>query len=204
MRNLINSESIARHWNLANRADRHANTRRWLVALPSYRAVGKRDGSTQVIADAIYQANNKVNPITDEIEAPTDTVERLARAYKYFLKLYEIDPKRARKDRRNYGYSRFALMWDNWLAYEFNIQEKGFEYLELGLSNQALDFFVEDVENSTPEWKRRSAGIYSFAKKLITDLDVPDGLRTAAKNYVIEYDKTFPPIPKNVKRKIEA
>jgi len=202
MRILINSESIARHWNLANRADRHANTRRWLVALPAFRAVGKRDGSTQIIANAIYEANNKVRPIVDQLEAPTDTVERLARAYKYFLKLYEIDPHRARKDRRNYGYSRFALMWDAWLAYEFDIQEKGFEYLEMGLSNQALDLFVDDVENFTPEWKRRSASIYSGSKKLLTDLDVPDGLRNAAENYVIEYDKTFPPIPKNVKRKV--
>ena len=72
----------------------------------------------------------------------------------------------------------------------------------MGLSNQALDLFVDDVENFTPEWKRGSASIYSGSKKLLTDLDVPDGLRNAAENYVIEYDKTFPPIPKNVKRKV--
>ena len=213
-RNLINAESIARHWNLANRADRHSNMRRWLVALPAFRAVGKRDGSTQVIADAIQnkkiiaeailEANNKVRPLMDgdNKDTPTDTVERLARAYKYFLKLYEVDPKRAKQARRNYGYSRFAIMWDNWLNYEFDINEKGFEYLELGMSNLALSLFIENVEDSVPEWKRRSTGMYKSARKLLDDLDVPAPLRDAAGVYVQEYDKAFPPAPKNLKRKV--
>lgn len=198
----INAESISRHWNLANRADRHSNTRRWLVALPSFRAVGRRDGTTQIIADAIYSANNKVRPILDGEEAPTDTVERLARAYKYFLKLYEVDPKRAKQARRNYGYSRFAVMWDNWLAYEFDVTEKGFEYLEMGIGNLALSLFIQDVEDDVPEWKRRSTGMYKSARKLLDDLDVPAPLREAARAYVKEYDNTFPPAPKNLKRKI--
>ena len=201
-RNLINAESIARHWNLANRADRHSNMRRWLVALPAFRAVGKRDGSTQVIADAIREANNKVRPIIDGDDAPTDTVERLARAYKYFIKLYEVDPKRAKQARRNYGYSRFAIMWDNWLNYEFDISEKGFEYLELGMGNLALSLFIENVEDAVPEWKRRSTGMYKSARKLLDDLDVPAPLRDAAGVYVKEYDKAFPPAPKNLKRKV--
>jgi len=164
--------------------------------------VGKRDGSTQVIADAIREANNKVRPIIDGDDAPTDTVERLARAYKYFIKLYEVDPKRAKQARRNYGYSRFAIMWDNWLNYEFDINEKGFEYLELGMSNLALSLFIENVEDAVPEWKRRSTGMYKSARKLLDDLDVPAPLRDAAGVYVKEYDKAFPPAPKNLKRKV--
>lgn len=198
----INTESITRHWAQGNRSERMTNARRWLVALPAFRAVGKRDGRTQIIADAILRANNTINPLHGNHEAPTDTVEKLARAYKYFLKLYCVDPKRARQARRNYGYSRFALMWDNWLVYEFNIEEKGFEYLEAELSNQALDLFIDGVENNTPEWKRRSTGMYRSAGKLLSDGNVPENLRKAAENYVREYDVTFPPPPKNLKTKV--
>lgn len=199
---LINAESISRHWRLGNRSERQTNARRWLVALPAFRAVGKRNGETQVIADAIYNANNAVRPIVDGEEAPTDTVERLARAYKYFMKLYEIDSRRAKTARRNYGYSRFAMMWDCWLSYEFDIQEKGFEYLELGMSNLALSLFVENAEDETPEWKRRSTGIYKSASKLLTDCGVPQSLKDAAANYITEYKKQFPDPPKNLKRKV--
>jgi hypothetical protein len=178
------------------------NARRWLVALPAFRAVGKRDGRTQIIADAILRANNTINPLHGNYEAPTDTVEKLARAYKYFLKLYCVDPKRARQVRRDYGYSRFALMWDNWLSYEFDIAEKGFEYLEAELSNQALNLFVEDVEDNVPKWKRTSTSMYRNAVKLLEDADAAPNLRRVAEECIKEYDKTFPRPPKNMKTKV--
>lgn len=197
----IDAVSIQRNWELGNKADIFANARRWRVALPSFRAVGQRDGQTQVIANAIRAANNSQNPLRDEQEAPTDTVQRLARAYKYFYKLLEVDGLKARRARRQYGYSRFAILWDMWLSYEFDIAEKGFEYLELKMGNQALSLFVENVEDAVPEWKRRSAGMYSSATKLLTDLGVPKELRAAAETYVIEYDKIFPRVTKQIKRK---
>jgi len=89
-RNLINTESISRHWTLGNRAGRRQNYHRWIVALPSFRAVGRRDGKTQLIADTIREANNKIRPVEEGGESSTDIVERLARAYKYFLKLFSI------------------------------------------------------------------------------------------------------------------
>ena len=199
---LINAESIQRNWELGNKADKYSNARRWRVALPSFRAVGARDGRTQQIANAIYAANNKETPLLDSQEAPTDTVERLARAYKYFYKLLEVDGMKARRARRQYGYSRFAVLWDMWLNYEFDIKEKGFEYLELKMGNLALELFVSDVEDASPEWKRRAAGMYSSATKLLTDFGVPKELRTAAETYVIEYDKAFPKPPKDLKRKV--
>lgn len=198
----INTESITRHWAQSNRSERMTNARRWLVALPAFRAVGKRDGQTQIIADAILRANNTINPLHGNHEAPTDTVEKLSRAYKYFLKLYCVDPKRARQARRDYGYSRFALMWDNWLNYEFDIAEKGFEYLELDLSNQALNLFVEDVEESAPKWKRVSTSMYRSAVKLLEDNDAAPNLRRVAEECIREYDKTFPRPPKNLKTKV--
>ena len=96
----INSESIQRNWELGNKADKYSNTRRWNVALPAFRAVGARDGRTQQIANAIQAANNAVNPLRDEQDAPVDTVQRLARAYKYFYKLLEVDGLKARRARR--------------------------------------------------------------------------------------------------------
>ena len=198
----INSESIQRNWELGNKADKYSNTRRWSVALPAFRAVGARDGRTQQIANAIQAANNAVNPLRDEQDAPVDTVQRLARAYKYFYKLLEVDGLKARRARRQYGYSRFAILWDMWLSYEFDIAEKGFEYLEMKMGNQALGLFVENVEDAVPEWKRRAAGMYSSASKLLTDLDVLPELREAARVYVEKYDEAFPRPPKDLKRKI--
>lgn len=201
MTTLINAESIQRNWELGNKADKYSNSRRWRVALPAFRAVGKRDGQTQIIASALQAANNKETPLKDSQEAPTDTVERLARAYKYFYKLLEVDGLKARRARRQYGYSRFALLWDMWLNYEFDIAEKGFEYLELKMGNQALGLFVENVEDAVPEWKRRAAGMYSSASKLLTDLDVLPELREAARVYVERYDEAFPKPPKDLRRK---
>lgn len=198
----INSESIQRNWELGNKADKYSNTRRWRVALPAFRAVGARDGRTQQIANAIQAANNAVNPLRDEQDAPVDTVQRLARAYKYFYKLLEVDGLKARRARRQYGYSRFAILWDMWLSYEFDIAEKGFEYLEMKMGNQALSLFVENVEDAVPEWKRRAAGMYSSASKLLTDLDVLPELREAARVYVEKYDEAFPRPPKDLRRKI--
>ena len=198
----INSESIQRNWELGNKADKYSNTRRWRVALPAFRAVGARDGRTQQIANAIQAANNAVNPLRDEQDAPVDTVQRLARAYKYFYKLLEVDGLKARRARRQYGYSRFAILWDMWLSYEFDIAEKGFEYLELKMGNQALSLFVENVEDAVPEWKRRAAGMYSSASKLLTDLDVLPELREAARVYVEKYDEAFPKPPKDLRRKV--
>ncbi len=193
---------ITRQWAAGNKADKYSNTRRWRVALPSFRAVGARDGKTQMIANAIQAANNAEIPLRDTSEAPTDTVHRLARAYKYFYKLLEIDGLKARRARRQYGYTRFALLWDKWITYEFDIAEKGFEYLELNMGNEALDLFVENIENDVPEWKRRAAGMYSSASKLLTDLDVLPELREAARVYVEKYDEAFPKPPKDLKRKI--
>ena len=198
----INSESIQRNWELGNKADKYSNTRRWNVALHAFRAVGARDGRTQQIANAIQAANNAVNPLRDEQDAPVDTVQRLARAYKYFYKLLEVDGLKARRARRQYGYSRFAILWDMWLSYEFDIADKGFEYLEMKMGNQALGLFVENVEDAVPEWKRRAAGMYSSASKLLTDLDVLPELREAARVYVEKYDEAFPRPPKDLKRKI--
>lgn len=198
----INSESIQRNWELGNKADKYSNTLRWNVALPAFRAVGARDGRTQQIANAIQAANNAVNPLRDEQDAPVDTVQRLARAYKYFYKLLEVDGLKARRARRQYGYSRFAILWDMWLSYEFDIAEKGFEYLEMKMGNQALGLFVENVEDAVPEWKRRAAGMYSSASKLLTDLDVLPELREAARVYVEKYDEAFPRPPKDLRRKI--
>jgi len=199
---LINAESIQRNWQLGNKADKYSNARRWRVALSAFRAVGQRDGRTQLIANAIQAANNAENPLRDSQEAPTDTVERLARAYKYFYKLLEVDGLKARRARRQYGYSRFAVLWDLWLNYEFDIKDKGFEYLELQMGNQALSLFVGNVEDAVPEWKRRAAGMYSSATKLLTDLGVIKELREAAQNYVTEYDKAFPKVTKDLRRKI--
>ena len=198
----INSESVQRNWELGNKADIFSNSRRWRVALPAFRAVGARDGRTQQIANAIQAANNAVNPLRDEQDAPVDTVQRLARAYKYFYKLLEVDGLKARRARRQYGYSRFAILWDMWLSYEFDIADKGFEYLEMKMGNQALSLFVENVEDAVPEWKRRAAGMYSSASKLLTDLDVLPELREAARVYVEKYDEAFPRPPKDLKRKI--
>ena len=198
----INSESVQRNWELGNKADIFSNSRRWRVALPAFRAVGARDGRTQQIANAIQAANNAVNPLRDEQDAPVDTVQRLARAYKYFYKLLEVDGLKARRARRQYGYSRFAILWDMWLSYEFDIADKGFEYLEMKMGNQALGLFVENVEDAVPEWKRRAAGMYSSASKLLTDLDVLPELREAARVYVEKYDEAFPRPPKDLKRKI--
>lgn len=197
----INAESISRNWQLGNKADKYSNARRWAVALPSLRASQTR-GAMQIIANAIYAANNQERPLEDSHEAPTDTVERLARAYKYFIKLLEVDCYRARQARRKYGYTRFAVLWDLWLNYEFDVKEHGFEYLELTMGNLALSLFVENAEDETPEWKRRSAGMYSSATKLLTDYGVPKELRTAAELYVTEYDKIFPKVTKDLKRKI--
>jgi hypothetical protein len=198
----VNSESIQRNWQQGNKADKYSNARRWRVALPAFRAVGARDGRTQQIANAIQSANNAETPLRDAQEATTDTVERLARAYKYFYKLLEIDSLKARRARRQYGYSRFAVLWDMWLNYEFSIAEKGFEYLELSMGNKALELFVMDAEDAAPEWKRRAAGMYSSASKLLTDLDVPKELRAAAESYIAEYDKAFPKPPKDLRRKV--
>lgn len=198
----INSESIQHNWELGNKVDKYSNTLRWRVALPAFRAVGARDGRTQQIANAIQAANNAVNPLRDEQDAPVDTVQRLARAYKYFYKLLEVDGLKARRARRQYGYSRFAILWDMWLSYEFDIAEKGFEYLEMKMGNQALSLFVENVEDAVPEWKRRAAGMYSSASKLLTDLDVLPELREAARVYVEKYDEAFPRPPKDLRRKV--
>ncbi len=197
----IDAESIRNNWQLGNKADVFANSRRWRVALPAFRAVGARDGRTQQIANAIQAANNAQYPLKDTQEATTDTVERLARAYKYFYKLLEVDGLKARRARRQYGYSRFAVLWDMWLNYEFSIADKGFEYLELKMGNLALELFVRDVEDAAPEWKRRAAGMYSSASKLVNDLDVLPALRNAAELYVKEYDVAFPKPPKDLKRK---
>jgi hypothetical protein len=198
----INSESIQNNWQVGNKADNVSNIYRWRVALPAFRAVGARDGRTQAIANAIQAANNAVNPLKDEQDAPVDTVQRLARAYKYFYKLLEVDGFKARRARRQYGYSRFAILWDMWLNYEFDIAEKGFEYLEMKMGNQALSLFVENVEDAVPEWKRRAAGMYSSASKLLTDLDVLPELREAARVYVEKYDEAFPRPPKDLRRKV--
>lgn len=201
MTSRINSEFITRNWAAGNRADKFANVRRWRVALPAFRAVGKRNGDTQRIANAIREANECERPIEDTQDAPVDVVERLASAYKYFIKLLEIDSLRARQSRRRYGYSRFALMWNLWLSYEFDIREKGFEYLELGMSNAGMELFVINVEDEVPEWKRRAADGYSRLRKLVDDYGTPDKLREAARQYVAVYDEFYPPVTKDYKRK---
>lgn len=198
----VDAESITRNWRLGNKADKYANARRWRAALPAHRSLGKRDGSSQMIANAIYRANNEETPLRDGENAATDIVERLAHAYRYFYKLVEVDCQKARTARRQYGYSRFAVLWDLWLNYEFDIAERGFEYLELKMGNTALALFVVDAEDSVPEWKRRSTSIYRGAAKLLDDLDVPENLRSAARTYVDEYDIVFPKITKDIKRKI--
>ena len=70
------------------------------------------------------------------------------------------------------------------------------------MGNLALSLFIENVVDAVPEWKRRSTGMYKSARKLLDDLDVPAPLRDAAGVYVKEYDKAFPPAPKNLKRKV--
>lgn len=198
----VNAESITRNWKLGNKADKYANARRWRAALPAHRSLGRRDGSSQIIANAIYQANNDEAPLRDGENAAPDVVERLAHAYRYFWKLVEVDCQKARTARRQYGYSRFAVLWDLWLNYEFDITERGFEYLELKMGNTALALFVVDAEDEVPEWKRRSTSIYNGASKLLNDLDVPENLRTAAQVYIKEYDATFPKVTKEIKRKL--
>lgn len=198
----VNAESITRNWSLGNKADKFSNARRWRVALDAHRSVGKRDGRTQLIAEAIRAANRQDAPLLDAPEANSDIVERLAHAYRYFIMLCQVDFSRARKSRRQYGYSRFAVLWDLWLNYEFDINEHGFEYLDLEMSNRAMELFVVNAEDEVPEWKRRSTGMYKSASKLLDDLDVPENLRQAAKDYIAEYCVVFPIETKNRKRKI--
>ena len=187
----LNAEFVRRCWREANASDKNANKARWLVALPAMRAVGKRNGETQELANAIYAANTSEVPLEDRLDAPTDTVERLARAGRYFYALAALDCRRAMNLRRRFGYARFAMLWNLYEKYEFDLADKGFDYLEMNLSNSALRKFLEDAEESRPEWERRSLSIYESAAKLVDDLDVPEGLRSAAKVFVKEYRKVF-------------
>lgn len=186
------ADFVRRTWASANGDQQNESAKRWRVALKAFRAVGSRNGKTQEIANAIYEADNKVIPIrNDKPAAPVDVVERLARAYRLFYQLCEVDCQRARKLRRVYGYSKWAVVWDLKFIYEFPL-DKAWDYLEYEGGAEAVSRHAENVETDTPEWERRAASLYKDVSKLRTDFGVPQKLVEAANAYVKAYDEVFP------------
>lgn len=163
---------------------RRGDSFHWNVAPIAYKATG-RDRRT--LADAINRS--------------PDTVENLAAAYGLFREMV-LDNWRngktsepVRKLRRDYPYTRWAIVFHQWSIHEFELDEAR-DWLEnFNGGNDALALEIEN-KHGAPEWERRAASLYKQAYKLQTDFGVPDKLAKAATVYVNEYDSVFPKVRK--------
>jgi len=156
----------------------------WQVAPLAYKATGR---NRRILADAINRS--------------PDTVELLASAYGLFREMV-LDAWRngktsepIRKLRRDFPYTRWAVVFHQWSIHEFELDEAR-EWLEkFEGGNDALAAEIEN-KHGAPEWERRAATVYRQAFKLQNDFGVPDKLANAAKVYVTEYDVVFPKVKK--------
>lgn len=162
----------------ARRCFQQGDASHWRVALMAYRAKGRLR-----------------RELAEAIGCSPDTVENLAAAYSLFRELLLSDKtsEPIRKLRRQFPYTRWAVVYRQWMSFEFDLSEAK-DWLEnFSGGNKALSAEIEN-KHGAPEWERRAYGLYKNACKLSTDFGVPDKLAYAAKNYADEYDTVFPKV----------
>ena len=149
---------------------RASDAQRWQVAHIAYKTVGLRSlGETKKLASAIGRKE--------------DTVERLAKAYRFFvLMITGHDSAPVRNLRRQYPYTRFATVYDAWRKHEFSFDE-AIDWLEnFDGGNDALSAEIEN-KYGDPEWQRRADGMYKLASKLRDDFGAPEKVQQAARDF---------------------
>jgi len=152
----------------------------WIVGRLAYQIVNKRSRA-------------KVLELADAIGRGEDTVNNLAFAYGLFAEFVRDAWKKGetsepiRKLRRDFPYTRWAVIFCKRHAHEFELDEAR-DWLEnFSGGNDALGNEIEN-KHGYPEWERRANILYRQAYKLQTDFGVPDGLQKAAVNYVKEFE----------------
>lgn len=96
----------------------------------------------------------------------SDTATQLRGAWLMFSFLRQWDTCKARELRKRYGYSRFYELFLQWHRYEMPPADC-VEYLESGLSNEAMKMQIIDMHDSREEWERNAVTIYSKVSKLV-------------------------------------
>lgn len=180
-------EFVISHWRLGKLHSSASMRNFWLIGRRASESRGNYErGEVKRLAEELREAQGQ-NPTDPDEKTPTDTVYRLANAYDLFAVLVKMDFKKARQYRRKYPYTRFDLVYRQWLEYEFD-PSRLWDYLDYKGGNVALNLFIEDNENPSPEWERRAERVYRDAKKLTTDFGVPDKLHKLAVEYVKEFE----------------
>ena len=158
-----------------------ADAKRWQVAWIAYHV----------------RSRHELLNLADAINRGEDTVRNLSDAYKLFVEFIKAagNSEPIRKLRRKFPYTRWAVVYRQWMVYEFDIDEAKdwLENFEGG--NGAMEMEI-DNKHGSPEWERRAGWLYRQASKLQNDFGVPKGLQEAAANYVTEFDKEFPKVKK--------
>jgi len=168
----MSSFDLARLW------WQQADAKRWSVARIAYRLRGRKE--VLLLAAAIGKGE--------------DTVKNLSDAYLLFKLFVLLAWKRKessesiRKLRRLYPYTRWAVVCRNMRIYEYDLDEAREWLEEFSGGNDAMDNEIQN-KHGAPEWERRAGIVYRQAFKLQNDFGVPDGLQSAAVNYVKEFEK---------------
>ena len=179
----MKNDVIGRYWQEANQFDAYEQRNRWIVARQAYKAY--RIDAVKWFSMVIARAQGKT--YTDD-KYPTDTAYRLIHAYSLFIELLKLDVCKAKEYRRKYTYTRFDIVWLQFIEYEF-APDRFLDYLDYKGGNRAVAAFIENNEHPSPEWERRAYTTYKQAYKLQSDFGVPDGLQKAAVHYVTEFEK---------------
>jgi len=163
----MNNFELARLWYA------QADAKRWQVARIAYGMKSRQ--AVLMLADAIGRGE--------------DTVRNLRDAYALFIELVR-DSKTSepiRNLRRQYPYTRWAIVYRQWVTHEFELSEAR-EWLEnFSGGNDALSAEIEN-KHGAPEWERRAYGTYKATVKLCTDFGVPENLQKAAEYFVKEFE----------------
>jgi hypothetical protein len=142
--------------------------------------------------------------LAEAIERTDDTVRNLSDAYNLFRELILAGKvsEPIRRLRRRFPYTRWAIIYRQWMIHEFSLEEAK-DWLEnFHGGNDAMSAEIEN-KHGAPEFERRACSMYRQAQKLSTDFGVPERLQAAAVHYVKEFDVVFPKVNHEHNRKAD-
>ena len=131
----------AEHWRDAERARSRSESLRWDCAPTALASSG----------------TSRAQQMADALGVDITTVHNLAKAEMLYLYLYEWDPRKAILARAIYSYIRFEAVWRKHARYELSPADC-LEFLNSGLSNDAMEMQIEDIHDPAPEWMRKITG----------------------------------------------
>jgi len=140
------------------------------------------------------RSRRDVLKFAEAINRREDTVRNLSDAYQFFSVLvseawkHKKNSEPIRKLRRQYPYTRWAIVSRAWRMYEFGIDEAVDWLSNFEGGNDAMSAEIEN-KHGAPEWERRANGLYRMARKLRDDFGTPDRLHSAAVMFVEEFEK---------------